>query len=272
MTEAVIVATARSPIGRAFKGSLTTIRPDDAGPPDGGRGPGQGPPARPRRHRRPHARLRAPRWRAGLQHGPRGGRPARLRPPARHHGQPVLLVFAADHPDGVPRHQGRRGRCVHLGRRGVREPVRQGQQRQLAGHAEPAVRRARRSAPRPGPGRAHRTGTTRARTARCRTSTSPWGRPRRTWPSCGASPGRRRTSSACGRRTWPRRRSPTGSGSATSPRSRCPTARSSPPTTARGPAPHWRRWPGSSRCSARTARSPRATAARSTTAPRPSWS
>jgi len=29
MTEAVIVATARSPIGRAFKGSLTTARPDD---------------------------------------------------------------------------------------------------------------------------------------------------------------------------------------------------------------------------------------------------
>ncbi len=30
MPEAVIVATTRSPIGRAFKGSLTTIRPDDA--------------------------------------------------------------------------------------------------------------------------------------------------------------------------------------------------------------------------------------------------
>jgi len=29
MTEAVIVATARSPIGRAFKGSLTQVRPDD---------------------------------------------------------------------------------------------------------------------------------------------------------------------------------------------------------------------------------------------------
>jgi len=29
MPEAVIVATARSPIGRAFKGSMTTIRPDD---------------------------------------------------------------------------------------------------------------------------------------------------------------------------------------------------------------------------------------------------
>src|SRR4051794_28248756 len=29
MPEAVIVATARSPIGRAAKGSMTTIRPDD---------------------------------------------------------------------------------------------------------------------------------------------------------------------------------------------------------------------------------------------------
>ena len=29
MTEAVIVATARSPIGRAAKGSLVSIRPDD---------------------------------------------------------------------------------------------------------------------------------------------------------------------------------------------------------------------------------------------------
>ena len=29
MPEAVIVATARSPIGRAFKGSLATMRPDD---------------------------------------------------------------------------------------------------------------------------------------------------------------------------------------------------------------------------------------------------
>ena len=29
MPEAVIVSTARSPIGRAYKGSMTTIRPDD---------------------------------------------------------------------------------------------------------------------------------------------------------------------------------------------------------------------------------------------------
>ena len=31
MPEAVIVSTARSPIGRAFKGSLREVRPDDLG-------------------------------------------------------------------------------------------------------------------------------------------------------------------------------------------------------------------------------------------------
>ena len=31
MPEAVIVAATRSPIGRAFKGSLTEVRPDDMG-------------------------------------------------------------------------------------------------------------------------------------------------------------------------------------------------------------------------------------------------
>ena len=43
MPEAVIVATARSPIGRAFKGSMTTLRPDDLTATDGPRRPGQGP-------------------------------------------------------------------------------------------------------------------------------------------------------------------------------------------------------------------------------------
>jgi acetyl-CoA C-acetyltransferase len=49
MTEAVIVATARSPIGRAFKGSLTTVRPDDLTCQMVDRRPGQGAPARPGR-------------------------------------------------------------------------------------------------------------------------------------------------------------------------------------------------------------------------------
>src|SRR5690349_25106225 len=37
--------------------------------------------------------------------------------PAGHHRQPLLLVVAAEHPDGIPRHQGRRGPRVHLRRR-----------------------------------------------------------------------------------------------------------------------------------------------------------
>jgi len=77
MTEAVIVATARSPIGRAFKGSLTTVRPDD---------------------------LTCQMVRTALAKLPQLD-PADIG--ARHHAQPLLLVLAADHPDGVPRHQGR---------------------------------------------------------------------------------------------------------------------------------------------------------------------
>ena len=118
MPEAVIVATARSPIGRAFKGSLIDSpprRPDRDHDP---RRPGQGPPARPGRRRGPHPRLRPARRRAGLQHGPRSRDHARPGQAARHHGHPLLLLLAADHPDGVPRDQGRRGRRVHLRRRG----------------------------------------------------------------------------------------------------------------------------------------------------------
>ena len=80
MPEAVIVAAARSPIGRAFKGSLAddparrSHRADDPGR------AGQGARARPRRHRRPDARLRPARRRAGLQHGPGRRGAARLRP------------------------------------------------------------------------------------------------------------------------------------------------------------------------------------------------
>ena len=69
--------------------------------------------------------------------GRRGRRAARPGPPARHDGHPLLLVVAADHPDGVPRDQGRRGRRLHLGRRRDGVPVRQGQLRLAAGHAEP---------------------------------------------------------------------------------------------------------------------------------------
>ena len=219
MPEAVIVATARSPIGRAFKGSLTSIRPDDLAVQIVSAALAKVPQLNP-------AEIDDLMLGCGLPGGEQGFNMARvvavllgLRQPARHHGQPVLLLVAADHADGLPRDQGRRGRRVHLRRRGVRVPDREGQQRHsLAGHQEPGVRRgrSRRTVATASPTR--RPGTTRGRTARCPTSTSRWGRPRRTWRGCAASPVTSRTSSGSGRRTWRRRRSRTGSGSARSPR------------------------------------------------------
>ena len=143
MPEAVIVSTARSPIGRAGKGSLVDMRPDDLAAQMVRAALDKVPVARPARHRRPDHGLRAARRRGGLQHRPRGRRRARLRLPARHHGQPVLLVVAADHPDGVPRDQGRRGQRVHL--RGRRDgfALPEGHLRRLARLAQPAVRRRR---------------------------------------------------------------------------------------------------------------------------------
>ena len=161
MPEAVIVATARSPIGRAFKGSLTSIRPDDLlaqivtavlakvpqlEPP--GRGPDR--------------RLRAAGRRAGIQHSPGGRGRARPRRRARHHGQPVLLVVAAEHQDGLSRDQGRRGRRVHLRRRRVRLALRKGSSDSLpdtknplfaGAQARPGRRRGRDALARPARGR-----------------------------------------------------------------------------------------------------------------------
>ena len=248
MPEAVIVATARSPIGRAFKGSLTYDPPRRLTVFTGS--------TRPWPRSRSSARTtsttscsaaacpaasRASTWRAwspscsGCDNA------------ARHHGDPVLLLLAADHPDGLPRHQGRRGRRVRLRRRGVRQPFRRRQQRH-AGRTRRTTSStdaaARSGALGAGgvPGLARPAG----RTPRSRTSTSPWARPRRTSPRCAGSRGRRRTSSASGRRTWPRRRSPTGSGEREitpvtlagrdrGERRRLPAARDR----------RWRRWPPS---------------------------
>ena len=178
MPEAVIVSTARSPIGRANKGSLVDVRPDDlaaaivtaaldklpqldrqtvedvmigCAQPAGEQGYNLG---------RVVALL------AG--HGRR----------ARHDRQPLLLVVAADHPHGRARDQVGRGRRVRRRRRRVREPVRQGPLRRQPRHHQrprsPTPRRARRRARRP----ARRRGR---RPRACPTSTSRWARPRRTW-------------------------------------------------------------------------------------------
>ena len=183
MPEAVIVSAARSPIGRAFKGSLKDLRPDDLTATIIQAALAKVPELDPDGHRRPDARLRPPRRRAGPQPGPHRRRADGHGPPAGLHRHPLLLLLAADHPHGAARHQGRRGRRLHLRRRRDGLPLRQGQLRRPAGHPQPALRRRR--GPHRGPRRARRAraGTTRARTAWSRTRTSRWGRPPRTWPA-----------------------------------------------------------------------------------------
>ncbi len=58
MSEAVIVATARTPVGRAFKGSLTGVRPDDMAAFAIEAALAKVPAARPHRDRRPLSRVR----------------------------------------------------------------------------------------------------------------------------------------------------------------------------------------------------------------------
>ena len=70
MPEAVIVSAARSPIGRAFKGSLKDLRPDDLTATIVRAALDKIPELDPTRHRRPLPRLRPARRRERLQHGP----------------------------------------------------------------------------------------------------------------------------------------------------------------------------------------------------------
>ena len=254
MPEAVIVATARSPIGRAFKGSLRDIRPDDLAAQIVRAALDKVPALDP-------TTIDDLNLGCGLPGGEQGFNMARvvavlagLRPPARHHGHPLLLVVAADHPDGLARDQGRRGRRVRLRRRRDGLPVRQGQLRPLARHPEPALRRR----PRRRTAKAAEGGAGLARPARGRHAARRLHRDgpdrRERGAGCTGHPRGAWTSSASARRTSPRRPSPTASGPARSPRSRCRTAPWSAPTTARAPASPSRRSRGSSRCSARTAR------------------
>ena len=101
MPEAVIVATARSPIGRANKGSLVDVRPDDLAATIVRAALGKVPAARPRRDRGRDHGLRAARRRAGLQ--PR----ARRRAAGRHATSPARPSTAtarrACRPSGWPR-------------------------------------------------------------------------------------------------------------------------------------------------------------------------
>ena len=154
MPEAVIVATARSPIGRAFKGTMTSIRPDDLTVQMIKAALAKVPQLDP-------AEIEDLILGCGLPGGEQGYNMARV----------VAVMLGLDtlpgttitrycssslqsHQDGLPRDQGGRGRRVHLRRRRVRQPVRP----RAAATARPTPRTRssptpRRAPQRPGPPR-----------------------------------------------------------------------------------------------------------------------
>ena len=212
MPEAVIVATARSPIGRAFKGSMTSIRPDDLLAQMVSAALAKVPALDP-------ASVEDLIVGCGLPGGEQGFNIARVTAillgldtvpgttvnrycssslqstrMAYHAikagegdvfisgGVECVSRFAKGSSDSLPDTQNPvfdAGQGPHRGDRRGRDPV-----------ARPADRRR-------GAGRLHRDGADRRERRR----------------SCAASPGSSRTSSASGRRTSPRRPSPTASGS-----------------------------------------------------------
>ena len=179
MPEAVIVATGRTPIGRANKGSLVDCRPDDLAALVIREVLAKVPAARPAVGRGRDHRIGPARRRGRLQRRP-GGRPAgRAARRARGDRQPLLLLLPPDHPHGGPRHPGRRGRRLRRRRRGDGQPL------PATARPTPARTTRRSPTPRPGPRPGRRPAgdpwTPLAGTSP--TSTSPWARRPRTWPS-----------------------------------------------------------------------------------------
>ena len=130
MPEAVIVATARTPIGRANKGSLVDCRPDDLSALIIDAVLDKVPSLDPSLVEDVIWGCGQPAGEAGTNIGRVAGDPRRHRR-AGCHRQPLLLVVAADDPHGRARDQGGRGRRVHLRRRRDRQPlpVRRGRHR-----------------------------------------------------------------------------------------------------------------------------------------------
>lgn len=174
MPEAVIVSTARSPIGRAFKGSLKDLRPDDITATIIQAALAKVPELDPRD-------IDDLMLGCGLPGGEQGNNLGRI----------VAVQMGMDHLPGctVTRYcssslqtsrmalhaiKAERGRRVHLGRCRDGLPLHQGQLRQPPGHAQPLLRRgrgphrrrrpagghdlARPARGRPRPGRLHRDG------------------------------------------------------------------------------------------------------------------
>ena len=213
MPEAVIVATARSPIGRAAKGTMTGLPPRRPGRHDRAGRAGQGA----RSSTRPT--IDDLMLGCGLPGGEQGFNMARV----------VAVLLGHDQLPGttVTRYCSSSLQTIRMAFHAIkagegdvfvaagvetRQPVREGQLRRLAGHPQPGLRRApRQRSRRPpqggvewhdpradgdGPRHLHRHGPDRGEPG----------------PGSRASPARRWTSSASARRTWPRRRSRTASG------------------------------------------------------------
>ena len=141
MPEAVIVATGRTPIGRANKGSLVDCRPDDLAALVIREVLAKVPQLDPQSVEDVIMGSGQPGGEAGLQR--RAGRRAAGRTTRRARGdrQPLLLVLPPDHPDGCPCHPGRRGRRVRRRRGGDGQPLPQRRRRHRP--AQRAVRRRR---------------------------------------------------------------------------------------------------------------------------------
>ena len=106
-SDAVIVATARSPIGRAFKGSLGALRPDDLATTIVRAALDKVPQLDPHDIADLYLGCGLPGGEQGFNMARVVEHPARVRPPARGDPDPVLRLLPADDPDGLPRHQGR---------------------------------------------------------------------------------------------------------------------------------------------------------------------
>ena len=213
MPEAVIVATARSPIGRAYKGSLTRLRPDDLAATIVRAALDQVPALDPADIDDLLPRLRAARRRAGLQHGPGRRDPARPTTTCRARPSPATARRAC-RPPGWRSTRSRPARAMCSSR--PASSACPGSPRATPTGCpdthEPRLRRG------PGPyrGSGPRAAPTVARPARGRRRARHLhgDGPDRREPRAAARhcPARSSTSSAYAARTSPRRRSPTGSG------------------------------------------------------------
>ena len=188
MPEAVIVSTARSPIGRAFKGSLKDIRPDDLAATIVRAALDKVPALDPRDIDDLMLGCGLPGGEQGYNMGRVVAVNAGLRLPARHDDHPLLLLVAADDPDGAST-PSRPARATPSSRPASRRSAASSRATatSLPDDAEPESSPRRRRAPPKPPRAAPTPGATRARTASCPTSTSRWARPPRTSPGSRAS-------------------------------------------------------------------------------------